>query len=161
MAHLGDNVVVCPSCKKGIPCGSVTKKTPKDILSRIVRFQNALRKLKSKESLPDLVDEVTIEIIRLRKEEERLRGYDGPAQPRYLPPGYKPPRHNVCPHCSKRIPCSVAGRKNRIDILERVSELKKRLKESRAMEPLYFILGDALMEIRKLRSRIETLKGRK
>jgi hypothetical protein len=154
-------VIVCPSCKKGIPCSVPPKKSNKDILSRIVSFQGRLRQKKAKDSLIAIVGEVAVEIMQLRKAEESLRGYDGAAQPKYLPPGYAPPRYDVCPFCNKNLPCGVAGRKNRIDILERVKALQDRLKAKKAEEPVYCILEDALVEIRKLRSRVETLKGRK
>jgi hypothetical protein len=154
-------VVTCPNCKKGIPCGVAPKKSNKDILSRIVSYQGHLRQMKAKDSLPAIVGEVAVEIMQLRKTEERLRGYDGATQPKYLPPGYSPPQIVACPFCNKSLPCSASGRKNRIDILDRVKALQARLKEKKDEEPLYCLLEDALMEIRKLRSRVEILRGRK
>jgi hypothetical protein len=154
-------VIVCPNCRKGIPCGVAPKKSNRDILSRIVSFQGRLRHKKTKDSLSAIVGEVAVEIMQLRKTEEGLRGYDGAAQPKYLPPGYTPPRYDVCPFCNRNLPCGIAGRKNRIDILDRVKALQDRLKAKKAEEPLYCILEDALVEIRKLRARVETLKGRK
>jgi hypothetical protein len=154
-------MIVCPSCKKGIPCGVPPKISKRDILSRIVSFQGRLRHKKAKDSLSAIIEEIAVEIIRLRKIEENLRGYGGATQPRYLPPGYTPPRYDVCAFCNKNLPCGVAGRKNRIDILDRVKALQDRLKAKKGEEPLYCILEDALVEIRKLRTRVETLKGRK
>jgi hypothetical protein len=154
-------VVTCPNCKKGIPCGVPPKKSNKDILLRIVSFQGHLRKMHARDSLSAIVGEVAVEIIQLRKTEESLRGYDSITKPKYLPPGYSPPRIVACPFCNKSLPCGAPGRKNRIDVLDRVKALQGRLKESKAREPLYCILEDALVEIRKLRSRVEVLKGRK
>jgi len=154
-------IVACSSCKKGIPCNITVKISEKDVLLRIVRFQAAMRRMKAKDSLLALVGEIATEIIRLRKNEEKLRGYGGVTQPKYLPPEYTPPEVDTCPFCNKNRPCSIATRKNRIDILDRVAALRERLKDRRTKEPLYCILEDSLLEIRNLRSRLEILKGRK
>lgn len=154
------DVIVCPTCKKGLPC-CIETKSRKDILFRIARFQSSMRQMKAKDSLLSIVGEIAFEIIRLRKVEETLRGYEGLKGKKYLPPGYSPPSFAVCPSCNRNVPCSVSGRKNRIDILDRVTALQGRLKDRKTKEPLYRILQDALMEIRRVRGRVKILQGKK
>jgi hypothetical protein len=132
----------CPNCKKLVPCGLFLIRNGKvDILDRIKDFQARLWEKKQKDSLESIAEDIVKEVINLRIKATELSA--------------------TCPHCNNRISYSASDQKNQRDIIERIKELQVRLKEKKSKETAYAILEDALMEIDRLRSTINTLSGKK